>query len=57
MLYTRNPEYISSFELLLLFNNYLKKEYIVTYTLTRKYKRAKKKKKTRTNVNKMCHSD
>lgn len=34
--YTCNPEYISSFELLL-FNNYLKKEYIFTYKLYQKY--------------------
>ena len=29
--YVYNPEYISSFELLLLLNNYLKKEYIFSY--------------------------
>lgn len=37
-----NLEYTSSFELLL-FNNYLKKEYIFTYTHHQKYKRTNEK--------------
>lgn len=40
--YMCNLEYTSSFEILL-FNNYLKKEYIFTYTHHQKYKRTNEK--------------